>query len=137
MLGGEFLGLGLAFVAARADEHDFCAHGTSCLALVFRRIARHDHHCLHTQGAGCIGNALSMVPARVGNDASLRFLLRQRNNFVVGAAQFEGANRLEIFGFQVEASVIAHAIEFMNARFDQRSAHSYAPQPGLGFLDVS
>ena len=47
-----------------------------------------------------------MISAGIGDDAARSLFRRQRRDFVVGAAQLESSNRLQILGLQKECSVV-------------------------------
>jgi hypothetical protein len=47
-----------------------------------------------------------MISTGIGNDSSLALFGREGSDFVIRSAQFEGADRLLVFGLQKEAARI-------------------------------
>ena len=81
VLGGEFFSFGLALVGAGADDDDFCAEFGSGLALDGRCVVGHDDDAFDLERAGGVGNALGVVAAGVGDDASVSFGLQRGKRF--------------------------------------------------------
>jgi hypothetical protein len=72
-----------------------------------------------------------VVAAGIGNYAALFFVVRKGGDFVVGSAEFEGADRLLVFGLEEEAAGGVAMIEF-----DQPGADGDAIEAGTGLIDV-
>jgi hypothetical protein len=47
-----------------------------------------------------------VIAARIGDDAAGAFFVRQRRDLVVRAAQFEGADGLEVFRLEIESAAL-------------------------------
>jgi hypothetical protein len=77
-----------------------------------------------------------VVAAGVGDDSTAALFIGERNNFVVGSAQLECAYRLQIFGLEEEAAMIASSVRLPEVRVDQRSTDGHAAKARLSKLDV-
>jgi hypothetical protein len=53
--------------------------------------------------AGGISDTLGVIAAGVGDNAALALVIREGSDFVVGSAEFEGADGLLVFGLEEEA----------------------------------
>src|SRR5579883_2602108 len=56
------------------------------------------------EGAGRVGDPLGMIAAGVGDDSAGAFLIPERSDLVVGAAQLKSADGLKVFEFEEEAA---------------------------------
>jgi hypothetical protein len=74
-----------------------------------------------------------VVAAGVRNDATTPFIIRPRRDLVVGAAEFECADRLEVLQFQEKAAPVASVCKM---RFENRRVDRDATQTALSLLDV-
>ena len=86
---------------------------------------------LHAEGAGRVGDALRVIAAGVGDDAATALVVGERADLVVGAAQLEGADRLQAFRLEKEL-----ARRIVMRAGNQRSAGGNSAQSLLGRLDV-
>ncbi len=100
-LGGDRLGHPLALVAGDPDDDDLRAIGGHPVALDGRRVGRHDDDGRGAEQSRRAGHALGVVARRVGDDAARELGVGQRRDGVVGAADLEGADRLERLRLQV------------------------------------
>ena len=105
MLGGKRFGPFAAFRAGRSDIDDLRAQRSRRVSFDLRCVRRHDDDCGNAKGAGRIGDALSVIAAGVGDDAPPAFGLAQLRDGVVGATQFEAADGLQAFRFQIRYRV--------------------------------
>ena len=87
----------------------------------------HDDDRFHFEGASGVGNSLGVIAAGVGDDAALALVLGEGGDFVVGSAEFEGADRLLVFGLEVKAAGSVGVMEF-----DEAGAGGNAAEAGLG-----
>ena len=102
VLGREFLGPEAALLASGANFDDFSAKRCRRIEFVLRGVARHHDDGLHAKSTGGISDSLCVIPAGIGDDAAAPRLVAQRRNLVVGPAQLEGADGLQVLEFQVE-----------------------------------
>jgi hypothetical protein len=86
-------------------EHDFCAEIRHGIHFDLRRRLRHDDHRGHAALARRECHALRMVACGGADDAAAGRALGQMRNLVVGAAQLEGKDCLQIFALQEDAVV--------------------------------
>ena len=70
-----------------------------------------------------------MIAAGIRDDAAGAFFVAERCDLVVSATQFEGADGLQVFRFEIENEA------FVFQR-NQRSADGDAVEAGSGFADV-
>src|SRR5207248_5487139 len=129
MLGGQFFCSSNALSAGRTDDHYISTIGLGGGQLDFGNVVGDDDGGLDPDGARRIGDPLRVIATGVGNDSALALDFTQRSDFVVGAAQFERADRLETFGFEIEFAIGGGIAE-------QRGAHGDAANPGLRLADV-
>src|SRR5207244_3418761 len=129
MLGGQFFCGGDALGAGGADDHDVGAVRLSGGKLDFWNVVRDDDGGLAPDSARRLSAPLRVIATGVGNDSATALGFTQRSDFVVGAAQFERADRLETFGFEVEFAI-------GDGIAQQRGAHGDAANPGLRLPDV-
>src|SRR5438045_3537405 len=106
MLGGEFLSFVLALIAARSDEHDLRTKRCCGCALNVGNVAGQNNDRSNPELSGSVRDSLGVVAAGICNDSAFTFLVGERRNFVVRAAQLEGADRLLVFRLQVELAGI-------------------------------
>jgi hypothetical protein len=86
-------------------QNHLCAQGLDRLKLDLRGGRRHHDHGLEAQLPGGKGDPLGMVAGRRGDHPVLFLDLREMGNPVVGAAQLEGKNRLQVFALEQNAVV--------------------------------
>jgi hypothetical protein len=84
------------------------------------------------EGAGGIGDTLGVVAARVGDHTAGTFFFREGGDFVVGAAEFEGADGLLVFRLEQEAARIFGA----EREVDQGCTGDDALQAGLRGAEI-
>ena len=53
-----------------------------------------------------------MIAARIGDDSAASFCVAKRCDFVISAAQFEGADGLQVFELEEELALIRRARPF-------------------------
>jgi hypothetical protein len=90
------LGIGIRVAA----QHDFRAHLADRVDLDLRRRLRHHDEGAQAQVARREGHALRVVARAGRNDAPRALRLGEVRDVVVGAAQLEAENRLQVFPFQ-------------------------------------
>src|SRR5207237_9279372 len=129
MLGGQFFCSSNALGARRADHHHIGAIGLGGREFDFGNVVGDDDGGLDPNSARRISDPLRVVATGVGNDSATALGFTQRSDFVVGAAQFERADGLETFGFEIEFAIGGGIAE-------QRGAHGDAANPGLRLTDV-
>ena len=127
MLRRQFFGFELTLGAAGADENDLRAESRGGFELYGRSVARHHDDGFDVQSPRGVGDALSVIAAGIGDDAAAALFFRQGSDFVVGSAQFEGADGLLVFGLEKEAA----GVGFRMVKFDEMRANGYAEQAGL------
>ena len=109
---GESAALAVGLIEAVAKQHDVAALTAHRVDLDVRRGLGHHDDRLDAELGGRQGNPLGVVAGRGGDDAAFFLLLGQGGDLVVGAAQLEGVNRLQILPLQ--ADVIAEPLgEFL------------------------
>jgi cytochrome c oxidase assembly factor CtaG len=99
-LGRDRLSARLALLGCRAHHHDLGAVGGDPVALDGRRIAGHDDHGRRPEQSGGAGDALGVVPGRVGDDAAPPLFVGERGDRHVRAADLEGSDGLQALGLQ-------------------------------------
>ena len=109
---GEAATLAVGLVEAIAKQHDVAALPAHRVDLDVRRGLGHHDDRLDTELGGRQGDPLGVVAGGGGDDAALLLLLGQGSDLVVGAAQLEGVDRLQILPLQ--ADVVAEPLgEFL------------------------
>ncbi len=83
------------------------------------RVGRHHDHRLYAQCPRGISHTLPVIAAGIGDDAAAMFFRREGSDLVIGAAQFERADRLKIFRLEVKLAVVFAAISLVDVRRDQ------------------
>jgi hypothetical protein len=73
-----------------------------------------------------------VIAARIRDHSAAAFFICQRSDLVVGAAQFEGADGLQVFELEEELALIRRT-----RPFEQGSADGDAVEKVLGLADVS
>jgi hypothetical protein len=137
----------LAVAARGAHEHDLGAQGGGCFALDGGSVVGHDDNRLHAERAGGVGYSLRVIAAGVGDDAAFAVGFREGSDFVVGSAEFKGADGLLIFGFEEKAagrvgresphvSQRRRDMGHPKVEFDEAGAGCDALEAGASFLDV-
>src|SRR5438105_12396990 len=129
MLGGQFFCGGNTLSARRTDHHHIGAIRLSGREFDFGNVVGDDDGGLDPDSARRISDSLRVIAAGVGDDSATALGLTQRSDLVVGAAQFERADRLETFGLEIEFAIGGGIAE-------QRGAHGDAANPGLRLTDV-
>ncbi len=86
VLAHKLLGDGEALAGCKAHVYNFGTEDEGGGALDGRGVRRHDDDGFGTDDTGCIGYALSMIAAGVGDDATADFFWGELQNFVGGAA---------------------------------------------------
>ncbi len=132
MLRRKFFGFELALGAARTDEDDLRAQRGCGLTLDCGSVAGHDDHSLDLQRPRRVGHALPVIAAGVGNHSAAAVFCRERGDLVVSTAQFERADRLLVFGLEVETA----AVGFWITEFDQAGADCDVLNANLGIFDL-
>ena len=84
------------------------------------------------ESAGGIGDPLGVVAAGVGDHSTLTIFFREGGDFVVGAAEFKGADGLLVFRLEQEAARIGIA----EREVDELRADGDALKAGLRALQV-
>ena len=106
VLGGQFLRTQAALFAAGTDGDDLRAERRGGFEFVLRSVAGHHDDGLHAQRPRRVGHSLRVIAARIGNDPAPAFFIAKRCDLVVGAAQFEGADGLQVFELEEELALI-------------------------------
>src|SRR5215831_2531516 len=73
-----------------------------------------------------------MIAAGVGDDAAVAFLVCERGDFVIGSAEFEGADGLLVFRFEKQAAWVFSA----ELEFDEFCADGDIFEAPLGGAEV-
>src|SRR5207248_10103631 len=115
--------------ARRADNHHIGAVRLGGGGLYFGNVVGDDDGGRDPDSARRISDPLRVIATGVGNDSATALGFTQRSDFVVGAAQFERADRLETFGFEIEFAIGGGIAQ-------QRGAYGDAANPGLRLTDV-
>jgi hypothetical protein len=103
LFGLDMAGMGIGIVKAFAMQHDMAAHSAHGLDLDVGCGARH-HDCgLQAELARRQRDALRMIAGRGANDTPRALFGRERGHLVVGAAQLEGEDRLQILALEADA----------------------------------
>jgi hypothetical protein len=84
------------------------------------------------QCASGVSDALCVIAAGVRDDSALSLLIREGCDFVMGSTQFEGADRLLVFGLEQEPARIGVA----EWKFNQLCMDGHASNAGLGSLQI-
>ena len=96
MTGGQLVGASDALLVVRAHELDLGAIGAHAGDLDGRRVAGHDDDGAHAQEPRGPGDALGVIAAGVRDDARGALLRRELREGVVGAADLEGTDGLQV-----------------------------------------
>ena len=127
--GRERFGFLVAVGGGAAREHDLAAPFLDPSDFHRRRRLRHHDDSAHAELLSRERDRLAVVAAGVGDDASPTTGFGQPANGIIGAAQLEGADRLEVLEFQPGAERV-HALE---GRADGDAAQRHRGFPdGLG-----
>ena len=103
VLANELLGNREPLARGQTHIHHLSAERQRGRALDGRRVRRHDNDGFSAHLAGGIGNALSVVAAGVGDDASGNLFAREPEDLVGRAADLESADGLKALGFEVDS----------------------------------
>jgi hypothetical protein len=106
VLRGEFFRFELAFETSRTDSYDLGTQGGRGLKFDGGSISRHHDDGLCVKGPRGVGDALCVVATGIRNHSAAAFFVGECRDFVVGAAQLEGANRLQIFELQEKTTTV-------------------------------
>ena len=109
------LRLGSALFAARPDDDDFSPQRSSSFELVFRSIRWHDDDGPNTQRPSRIRHALRVVSAGIGNHSAASLAVAEGSDLVVGAAQFEGTDRLQVLELKKELAMFGRVSRIRRA----------------------
>ena len=85
---------------AVAGQHDLRAHRPHRVHLDLRRRLRHDDHRAQLEHPGRVGDALRVIAGAGGDDAARTLAIRQVRDLVVGAADLEAEDRLQILALE-------------------------------------
>jgi hypothetical protein len=96
----ELASMRIGVVVRLARQHHFTAKGSHRLHLDLRRRRRHDDHRPTAELGRRQRHALRMIAGRRTDHATLQLFGREMNDLVVGAAQLEGKNRLQVFALE-------------------------------------
>ena len=102
-------GLGIGVVIHTGDQHHLRAIAAGGLNLGQGRTLRNTDHRVDAHVAGGKRHALRMVSGGAGNNAPRLFLVRQRGDLVIRAAQLERAGLLQAVGLQEQAALVGDA----------------------------
>ena len=102
----ELQGVSVGVVVGALDQHDLRAQCLGGLDLRNGRTLRHADDRLGAHAGGRQCDALGVIARRAGYDAGIPLLLTQLADFVIRAAQLEGAGVLEVFGLEVESVIV-------------------------------
>ena len=113
---GQFGGMGAGGIEAVAEKDNLAAQPPHRADLDRRGGGGHDDNGTHAQPGGREGDALGVIARRGANDAALALSGGELAHAVVGATDFEGEDRLEIFAVEEDVGAKAcreqlHAIE--------------------------
>ena len=120
VLADQFVGFGKALAGGDADIDDLSAHGERGGALDGGGVGGHDDDGFGADFARGIGYALGVVAAGIGDDAAGDFFRGELEDLVGRAADFECADGLEGFGFEVDFFAGAVAGEAGELGADER-----------------
>ncbi len=99
----QFLRMVPGIVVGVAMQNGFRAPGPYRIDLDLRGRYRHDDGRATAQPLRCERHALGMVAGRGGDHAGRQSLAGKARHFVVGPAQLEGENRLQVFPLEQDA----------------------------------
>ena len=99
-LFGKQHGMRIGLVVIAAENDDFCAMAAGLLDLHHWRCAGHDDRRGNSEVLGVIGQTLSMIAGRGGNDAGLSLALVHQQQGVERAAFLIGCGELQILKFE-------------------------------------
>ena len=104
-LGAKRLGMAGGLVEGVADDHGFAAARPHARDLDAGRRARHDDDRRDAEPLAREGDALRVVAGRGRDDAARQRFARQARHLVIGAADLEREDRLEVFALEQHAVV--------------------------------
>ena len=93
-------GLGIGLIVGIAMQHGLGAKAPHRLDLDGWRGPRHDNSGLDPQSRRPHGHPLGMIAGGGGDNPTRQRLRAEMNELVVGAAQFEGEDRLQVLAFE-------------------------------------
>ena len=133
---GQSLGLRRRLVVAVPVEYDFGTEAQDGVDLDVRRVAAHDDVRLKAQFARRQGNPLGMVAGRGGDDALGSLPGGQLVQLVVGAAQLERKNWLQILPFEHNLVAAAQALRYSPGVLQGGLRRDFVNMGGKDFLDI-
>src|SRR3989442_14043444 len=128
LAGRGLLRLALPVPGGAAGEPPFAPPLLHAPDLARRRGLGHHHHRAHAEFLAREGEGLAVVAARVGDDPALAHRVRQPPHGVVGPADLEGADGLEVLELEPGVEGRGHVA--------QRCPHGDAAQPLSGFQNL-
>jgi hypothetical protein len=134
---GELFGFLFAGGAGGTDFDDFGTESGGGALFDFGGVGGHDDDGFSADDAGGVSDSLSVVAAGVSDDAATALVGSELGDFVVGAAQFEAADGLEAFGFDVNFGSGLTRILAGDEEADERGAGGDATDAGLGVAEGS
>ena len=134
-LGGNLLGARLALERRRSLEDHLGPELPRPFHLVGRSGGRHDDDGRHAGELGGERDGEAVVARREGDDAGAAGLVGKLRHHVVGAAQLEGAGRVQVLALEEEARAVGGAERIERRQFDERRASCDVSDSGGGFAD--
>ena len=110
------LGIGVGVTS----QNNFRAHGPHGVDFDRRRRERHDDHSAHIELPRSVGDPLGVVTSARRDHAFFELVLRQMRHLVVGAADLEAEDRLQVFAF--EKNFVAQPARKLLGRLKRRLA---------------
>src|SRR5207244_3777371 len=86
----------------------------------------------HSQRARGVGHALRMISAGVGDHSTLALFIAQRSNLVVGAAQFESTDGLQVLWLEIKLAVVP----MRQLKLDKPGSRSNSQEARLRFTNI-
>ena len=136
MLCCKFFRFGLPLGTGWTHQYDLRTQRLGCLTLDRRCVSRHHDDRFYAHAPRCVSHALSVIPAGIGDDSAATLLFGKGSNFVVGSAELERADRLEVFGLKIQLAAVLAAASFVKVGLNQLCAHRDASQTRLRFANV-
>jgi hypothetical protein len=118
VFGGQRVAVRLGIGITVAGQHDLRAHRPHRLHLDLRRGLRHDDDRAQLELAGGVGDALRVIAGACRDDTARALPVRQMRDLVVGSAQLEAEDGLEILA--LEEDLIAQPERQAGRRVERR-----------------